>query len=74
MLPIGITYPSVVPVMLYSLLPATNYTLRTLAVYPNDQIKHSDSINFTTSGMYLQFSIHVLYTSWFLFRWCSWNS
>ena len=61
MLPDDTTYPSVVPLMVDSLLPATNYILRTLAVYPNDESNYSDSINFTTSGMHLH--VHVLYSS-----------
>ena len=53
MLPANITYPSVAPLMLDDLLPVTNYNLTTLAVYPNDEKINSDSINFTTLGMYL---------------------
>lgn len=51
MLPSSTVYPSVAPVTIYSLQPATNYTLRTLAVYPiNNVTLYSDTVNFTTKG------------------------
>ena len=54
MLPTITTYPSIVPVMLDPLQPATNYIVRTLAVYPNNESNRSSSITFTTDGIYLQ--------------------
>lgn len=53
-LPSDIPYTNLAPVMLFSLQPATNYSLRTLAVYPNNDEMYTDPVFFVTLGMYLK--------------------
>lgn len=55
MLPNDTIYPGLTPLMLFSLLPATNYSLRSLAIYPNDEEIYSDPVFFVTIGAYLVF-------------------
>ena len=47
-------YPSVLPLTLNSLLSATNYDIRTSAVYPGGQIMLSNASSFRINSMCLR--------------------
>ena len=46
--------------MVTSLLPVTNYSLRTSVVYPNGEMLYSDSVNFTTACTYVAMHLQLL--------------
>ena len=54
MLPSDTPFSSEATVLLSSLLPATNYSVRSLAVYPNEanDSLYSEPAFFTTTGVY----------------------